>query len=99
MALAESVKVGSVIYDVIEKDVVEIAGNKNYLGACDYSKTTIEIAKNISDERKINTFVHELLHAILNEAGYAEHEEEFVERVASVLCQVLRDNDFGWMRI
>ena len=99
MVLAKSVKVGSVIYDVIEKDVIEIAGNKNYLGVCDYSKTTIEIAKNISDERKINTFVHELLHAILNEAGYEEYEEEFVERVASVLCQVLRDNDFGWMRI
>jgi hypothetical protein len=39
-----------------------------------------------------------LLHACLFEAGYDEQDEEQVRRLGNVLTQVLRDNDFGFMR-
>lgn len=86
------VKVGGVHYDVEEKEFVEIDGNKNYMGKCSYVEAKIEIAKGLSKERAEETFVHELFHAVLNEAGYDEHDEELVIRASKVLYQVLRDN-------
>lgn len=96
--MIERVKVGGVTYTVKEEDIVEIDGNYNYAGSCTYSATTIELSKRLSHERKTDVFVHELVHAIMNEAGYDDHDEELVTRVSKVLCQVLRDNDFSWMR-
>lgn len=92
------VKVGGVTYAVEEKDIIEIDGNYNYVGSCTYSTTTISLSKRLSHERKKDVFVHELVHAIMNEAGYDDHEEELVTRISKVLFQVLRDNDFGWLR-
>lgn len=95
MKIPLEVKIGPVSYQVIEKPFVEIGGDRNYQGACCYADTTIEILEDISEERKEDTFIHELTHAIFYEAGFEEQDEDMVNRVAKVLHQVIKDNDLS----
>lgn len=67
-------------------------GDSDALGLCSHNDTTIQIKSNLSDSRKEEVFVHELLHAVLFEAGYYEQDEGLVDRAAKVLHQVLKDN-------
>lgn len=90
------VKVAGVVYTVTEQEVIEINGNRNYQGACDCGQTEIQILSSLSESRKEQVFVHELVHAILNEAGYDEHDEELVTRFSIGLHQVLKDNPLNF---
>lgn len=52
----------------------------------------IQIDSTLGDERKQQTLIHELTHAIFLEAGYKDQEEDMINRVSIVLHQVLQDN-------
>ncbi|MEC2070328.1 hypothetical protein [Alkalihalophilus marmarensis] len=86
------IKVGGVIYTVKELPVVDIGGDRNYSGACDYNQTTIELEEGLSDERKNDVLFHEITHAIFYEAGFAEQDEDMINRVGKVISQVFNDN-------
>ncbi|WP_221771569.1 hypothetical protein [Listeria booriae] len=88
----EQVKVTGVIYKVIESAFVESDNDKNCLGSCDYTTSTIELLETLSDSKKEQIFVHELTHAIFHEAGFECADEDMVNRIAIVLHQVLKDN-------
>jgi hypothetical protein len=90
--LPQNVKVGGLKYKIVEKSFVEIGHSRNYDGACDYGNTTIEILDSLSDSKKEEVFIHELTHAIFENAGYSDHDEEMVDRLSKVLYQVLKDN-------
>ncbi|WP_257007606.1 hypothetical protein [Shouchella clausii] len=90
--LPEKVKVGGVYYETKTMPTVRINHDRNYMGACDYTRLTIEILEELSDERKEDVYAHELVHAIFNEAGFDEHDEDTVTRLGKVLHQVLKDN-------
>ena len=96
--LPSRVKVAGTSYTVIEKEVISANGNRNYDGVCSYYEEQIEILEEMSWNRKKSTFVHELLHAAMFEAGMKEHDEALICRLAPVLTQVLSDNEFNWMR-
>lgn len=68
------------------------------MGKCSYLDAKIEVTKGLSEERAEETFVHELFHAILNEAGYDDHDEDLVERASKVLYQVLKENEFNFSK-
>ncbi|EEO6565098.1 ImmA/IrrE family metallo-endopeptidase [Listeria monocytogenes] len=87
----EKIRVGGIWYEIKEVTAVDIAGDKNYLGACDYDNQTIEILESLPEARKRQVLIHELTHAILYEAGYPEHDEELVERFSIVAYQVIED--------
>lgn len=91
-SIPDSVKVGNVEYDVNSKDCVEIDGDKNFQGSCDFLGTEISILDSLSDERKKDIFFHELTHAIFYEASYDEHDEEMIDRIGKALHQVVSDN-------
>ncbi|EAD1842015.1 ImmA/IrrE family metallo-endopeptidase [Listeria welshimeri] len=95
----EKIKVGGIWYEIKEVTAVDIAGDKNYLGACDYDNQTIEILESLPETRKRQVLIHELTHAILYEAGYQEHDEELVERFSIVAYQVIEDLGKGEERI
>jgi hypothetical protein len=97
--LLDEVKVAGIEYSVEEKEVVIIEDCKSYAGLCNYKDARIEILKDMSPGRKEETLVHEILHAALFEAGYKDHDEELVGRVSKVLYQILKDNDFSWLRL
>ncbi|KYG90794.1 hypothetical protein A0U40_17860 [[Bacillus] sp. KCTC 13219] len=96
--LPVQVLVSGIPYQVVEKEYVEINENANALGCCTYDKALIEIKSTMSEERKEEVFVHELFHAILAEAGFDDHDEDLVNRASKVLYQVLKDNDFTYLR-
>lgn len=93
------IKVGGIVYDVEFKELD--AENGIQLGWCDYAKCKIEINNhNISDQKQEQTIVHEMTHAIIHEAGldFDDDEEDIVNRIGLVLYQVLKVNDFSWLK-
>ena len=95
--LPKSIRVGPVNYEVTEVEGLHDKGEE-LLGWVTYSDALIRLDSESSEGRKKNVLIHELVHAMLYEAGYDEQEEELVRRLSNVLTQVLRDNDFGFMR-
>jgi hypothetical protein len=82
--------VGAVDYNVAEVD--GFMRKYELYGQVTYSDCRIEIEPTLAPDRKANVVIHELLHAMLFEAGYDEHDEDQVRRIGNVLTQVLRDN-------
>lgn len=95
--IPNKVKVAGINYEVKLSPVIEIAGDRNHAGKCSATKGLIEIAEFLSGDIREQIFVHELVHACLDQAGYDEHDEELVTRFSIVLHQVLKDNqlEFG----
>jgi Zn-dependent peptidase ImmA (M78 family) len=91
--IPSKVKVAGVTYEV--KEVEGLAADHDLYGQVTYRNNIIKFDSALHQERKEQVFVHELFHAILYEAGYDEHDEEMVRRVANVLYQVLKDNHFN----
>jgi Zn-dependent peptidase ImmA (M78 family) len=89
--IPQTVKVAGITYHT--KEVDNLSYDHNLYGQVTYANTLIKIDSGLSEEKKEQVFVHELFHAILHEAGYDEHDEEMVRRVANVLYQVLKDNE------
>ncbi|KIO60226.1 hypothetical protein B4065_0152 [Caldibacillus thermoamylovorans] len=89
--IPNKVNVAGVQYTVSE--VNGLVEDYNLQGQVVYHKGTIKIDANMSEDKKEQTFVHELLHACFNEAGFQQQDEETILRVANVLYQVLKDND------
>jgi hypothetical protein len=89
-------RIGAVDYTV--ELVPKLAHLHEVLGQVSYDDTNIQLEADMSPTRRNDVLVHELLHAIFFEAGYGEQDEDTINRVGHVLAQVLRDNDFGFMR-
>lgn len=95
------IKVGGSHYEIILKDLNTREDDKNgqQLGWCVIGENKIEVNNQIAYERQAQTLVHELMHAIFFEAGLnLENEEDLVNRIGLILYQVLKDNDFTWIR-
>lgn len=90
--IPNKVKVAGIDYEVIKLPYVEIAGDRNYRGKCNSNQGIIEIAEDLGKDVEEQIFVHELVHACLDQAGYDEHDEDMVTRFSVVLHQVLKDN-------
>lgn len=92
--LPNEIDVAGIIYET--KEVDGLAIKHDQWGKIYYDDCLIEIDSNMTDERKQQTFTHEMLHAIFAEAGYSEHDEEMITRVSNVLYQVLKNNKFNF---
>lgn len=97
--MINQIKVGGVTYPVVEKKDIVIDGDANFIGCCRFKDHTIELLADAGPDRKAETLIHELIHAMLFEAGYDEHDEELVKRLSKILHQVLQDNDFSFFRL
>lgn len=97
--MLDKIKVGGIVYDVEFKELEADRGVQ--LGWCEYAKSKIEINNhNISEQKQEQTIIHEMTHAIIHEAGldFGDDEERIVNHISLVLHQVLKDNDFSWLR-
>ncbi|RYI25211.1 hypothetical protein EVU96_24795 [Bacillus infantis] len=90
--MPEFVKVAGIDYVVEFEDYIEIDGSRNYQGVCRFRDAKIGILDSLSSTRQEQIFCHELTHAILNECGFDEQDEDMVNRFSIVLYQVLKDN-------
>ena len=92
--LPNKIKVAGIDYQI--QEVEEIDDDPSMMGCCIYQKSTIKIKSNMSDDKKEQTLVHEMLHACFNEAGFDEQDEDVVNRLGIVLYQVLKDNNLSF---
>lgn len=98
MKLPKEIRIGSADYEVsINK---RLASRDGVWGLVNYGSSTIEIEEGISLSKARETLAHEMIHAIIHEAGIREleKEEEYVTAIGPVLAMLLRDNDFTFMR-
>ena len=94
--IPQVIRVGSIDYSVELTSGLSVSDD--VLGAIHYGTSKVRVEESLPTSKLKDTFIHELTHAIFFEAGFEEHEEETVNRIAKVLTMVLRDNDFAFMR-
>ena len=96
MRLPDNIRVGANDYSV--KLVENLISHNDNLGDVTYTNTTIRIDSSLNKSILRETLAHELIHAMLYEAGYEEHDEGQVVLLGKVLSMLLRDNDLTFMR-
>ncbi|WP_436950226.1 hypothetical protein [Staphylococcus xylosus] len=89
------INVCGVNYKVIQlgEELGEVDNDPSCLGLCIYRESLIQIKEGLSVERKKQVLIHELLHAMLYEAGYYSHDEKQVDNLSVVINQVISQND------
>lgn len=97
--LPEIIKVGGIKYSITETDLSPYDADGSYrMGNHKEAEALIEIREEMPLQKKEQTLVHELMHAIFAEMGInIENEEDIVNRAGLMLYQVLKDNDFSWV--
>jgi len=96
MKVPNKIRIGANDYSV--KLVENLLSDSDRLGDVIYTKSRIRIDSSLSKTVIKETLAHELVHAMLYEAGYDEQSEEQVVSLGKVLAMLLRDNDFTFMR-
>ncbi|MFI3632796.1 hypothetical protein [Streptococcus parauberis] len=91
----DKVKIGGIIYPIEVVD--DFTGNTGDWGEINFKKTRITLDSNLSEQRRSQTLVHEIVHGLFMEAGIKD-DEDTVNRLGIVLHQVLKDNDFSFLR-
>jgi len=91
MKIPSRLKVGSLYYDVLYDDIERENGAS---GATYSDKLEIRISPDLPKERQDEIFMHELLHACCDFVKIEGKltEEQFVSRIAPILCTVLKEN-------
>lgn len=91
----DKVKIGGIVYQI--EVVNDFTGETGDWGQTNFKKTKITLDSNLSEQRRNQTLVHEIVHGLFMEAGI-EDDEDAVNRLGIVLHQVLTDNDFSFLR-
>lgn len=97
--MLKKVKIGGLEYSVeLVKGLENRELNPYLAGQIDYTKLVISVDEKFPKALRDQVLVHEITHGILVEAGYPDHEEEQADRISRVLYQVLKDNNFKFLR-
>lgn len=90
--MPKEVNILGVIYKVEEVECVD----KYVLcfGNIDYMNSVIRIDKTLSQDKKNQTLMHEILHGIFEGLGYQDlsNDEEKVQSIATALHSVFKEN-------
>lgn len=95
--IPDKVKIAGIEYKV--QEIPGMENEFNHLGQILYTRGTIKIERDLSDDRKQQVLIHEVLHGVFYEAGYEEQDEDLINRVSIVLHQVLKDNKFNFSKV
>ncbi|GEQ04525.1 hypothetical protein EKQ61_06215 [Staphylococcus gallinarum] len=86
-----NIDVCGVKYKIVQ--IEDVDNDPSCLGLCIYKDSLIQLKQGLSFERKKQILIHELLHAMMYEAGYEEHDEILVGNLSIVINQVIAQND------
>jgi len=89
MNIPSEIKVGGKTYAVEKTDRISLGCD--YSGEIDYAAQVIRI-RPANLESQEQTFFHELFHAMYDFMGYKDHPEEVIDRFASTLHMIIKDN-------
>jgi Zn-dependent peptidase ImmA (M78 family) len=91
LVIPQKIKILGLIYDIEQVDY--ISREKDLAGQFSESCLKILLRKDLPDQLKEQTLIHEIVHAILNSIGSEKYEDEFfVTSFANVLHQIITDN-------
>lgn len=97
--MIKELKIGGLNYAIQPVEWDENINGIMQFGLCHKDLTKIEINTNVSEQLQNQTIVHEMLHAVFMEAGIdLDNEEYIVTNLAPVLYQVIKDNDFDFIK-
>lgn len=93
MKIPNKIRIGGQDINIINKDRIE----NDYLGDICVAEGTLRIADNFgtskqSDSSKFNTFIHEVVHMVLDSMGETElsQNEKFVNTFAGFTTEIIR---------
>ena len=99
MKIPKTIKVGGFIWTIQEDE--KIATEGSVYGSTHHGKQQIFIDPDISQQKKEQTLLHEIMHTVFWQSGlnfrYRENkdfEEDVVTSLSMGLYQVLKDNNF-----
>lgn len=80
-----SLKIGPCTYAVVWSAITEY-------GLCDYKRQTITLQPDLHPTAERLVLWHEIIHAILYQLGYSDHDEKLVDGLAHSIVSVLSEN-------
>lgn len=97
MNIPKTINIGGINYQI--KYVEELHDDKNMLeGLISFGDCTISLNKSSNEQVQKMTFIHEVLHGIINHMNIKlksdDEEEELVEALSKGITQVLSGNNF-----
>lgn len=90
MNIPNKVKIGGIIYAIDYTD--RFQGGCDREAEIDYWNSTIEIKSGLGKQRTERNFFHEIVHAILDNTGFKDHDERVIDAIAGGLYALIKDN-------
>lgn len=78
-------KIGPCVYSLVRLPITE-------QGLCDYKKQTITLQPDMHPTAERLVLWHEVIHAVMFQLGYNDHDERLVDGLAHYIVSVLNDN-------
>ncbi len=89
----KTIKIGCIDYAIEIVDLLEDDERNEIFGQVAYDECKIRILDRLAPQAKIATLWHEIIHAILVEAGFTgDHNEQMVSAIAHGITGVLKNN-------
>lgn len=89
--MIHAVKVGPIIYELMEINGLR-DGDEKIDGRIKYDLCKILLEANQSPQSQHVVLWHEIIHAILVQAGFRKHDERMIEALSYGIVSVLQDN-------
>lgn len=89
MNIPSSIKIGARTYSVSITELFDCGTNQT--GVIDYRALTIGI-RPMAREAMEQTLLHEIIHGMLNDMGFDDHDEFKVDAMANELHRIIKDN-------
>lgn len=87
----DKILIGPMAFEVREIERLMV-GNEKVMGELEHDVGVLFIEANCLPVVKRITLWHEVLHAMLAQAGYSEHDEQLVEMLSYRIVEVLQRN-------
>lgn len=96
MKLPTRIQIGPISYSVIEVRDLKGTNDEGQTvwsdGRYHRRACKIEVEENQNEQAKVPVLLHEIMHGILDQAGYSDHPEPIIDALSHGLTQVMRDN-------
>ena len=89
--------IGGHTYKVSETTLEPTAEGKSLLGMHDVKTNTILVDKDMTHSRKVETFMHEVIHVIFSNTG-CDHDERSIDALSNGVLQ-LGVADYLWKKV
>ena len=86
----DKLRIGAIDYSV--KRVKRLWDKTHNSGEIHYFDSEIILDKSLDKQQTRQTLWHEIIHAVLFNGSYNDHDEQMVQIISNGIVQVLRDN-------